>query len=104
MNLPSSARVLFMFIASLGVAACGAADATSSGGAQSEPPEVSREIAVRTARSDAAMHFQALAVAATDAHQTGPYWVVELRTQSGMGLRYAISRHDGSIRQRSSFQ
>jgi hypothetical protein len=104
MNLPSPARALLFSLVSLGVAACGAAEATSRGSAQSEPPEVSRELAVNTARSDAARHFQVISVADTAAHQAGPYWVVELRTQSGRGLRYAISRQDGSIRQRASFQ
>lgn len=104
MHLPSPARALFFLLFSLGIPACGAAEATSRGSAQSEPPEVSRELAVNTARSDAASHFQVLSVADTAAHQAGPYWVVELRTPSGRGLRYAISRQDGSIRQRASFQ
>jgi hypothetical protein len=104
MNLPSPARALSFFLFSLGVSACGAAEATSRGPAPSEPPEVSRELAVDMARSDAARHFQVLSVVDTAAHQAGRYWVVELRTQSGRGLRYAISRQDGSIRQRASFQ
>ena len=104
MHLPSPARALLFFLFSLGLPACGAAGPTSGGSAQSEPAEVSRELAVNTARSDAASHFQALSVAEAAAHQAGPYWVVELRTQSGRGLRYAISRQDGSIRQRASFQ
>ncbi len=104
MHLPSPAHALFALLLSLGITACGGAEATSRGSAQSEPPEVSREIAVTTARSDAARHFQASSVAKTVAHQAGPYWVVELWTPSGRGLRYAISRQDGSIRQRASFQ
>ena len=104
MHLPSPAHALFAVLISLGITACGGAEATSRGSAQSEPPEVSRELAVDTARSDAARHFQALSVAEAVAHQTGHYWVVELRTRSGSGLRYAISRQDGSIRQRASFQ
>jgi hypothetical protein len=103
MNLYSPAQALIIVL-SLGLAACGAAEATSAGATEAAPAEVSRERAVNTARSDAATHFQALSVAATDAHQTGPYWVVELRTQNGTGLRYAISRQDGSIRQRATFQ
>lgn len=86
------------------LAACGAAEATSAGAPQAEPAEVSREVAVKTAQSDAATHFQAPSVNATNARRTGPYWVVELRTPNGTGLRYAISRQDGSIRQRDSFQ
>jgi hypothetical protein len=101
MNLPSPARALLIFL-SLGVASCGAALPDSP--ASTEPAEVSRELAVSTARSDAATHFQALSVEETAARQAGSYWVIELRTGSGMGLRYAISRQDGSIRQRASFQ
>jgi hypothetical protein len=104
MKHPSSAHVLLISFFSLGLAACGAAEATSGGATQAAPAEVSRERAVSTARSDAATHFQALSTAATAARQTGPYWVIELRTPNGTGLRYAISRQDGSIRQRDSFQ
>jgi hypothetical protein len=104
MNLHSPAHALFFALLSLGTAACGATAATSASSVQSEPPEVSRDYAVNTARSDAATHFEAPSVAKTVAHQTGPYWVVELWTPSGRGLRYAISRQDGSIRQRASFQ
>jgi hypothetical protein len=104
MKHPSSTQSLLIFVFSLALTACGAAGSTSGAATRAEPAEVSRELAVNTARSDAARHFQALSVAATDAHQTGPYWVVELRTPSGAGMRYAISRQDGSIRQRDSFQ
>jgi len=104
MNLPNPAHVLLLLTLALGVAACGAADATSAGPAEPTHAEVSRELAVTTARADAAAHFQALATSATAAHQTGPFWIVELRTASGTGLRYAISRQDGSIRQRANFQ
>ncbi len=104
MNLRSSAHVLLLVTLSLGLAACSAADATSAGPAEPAHAEVSRELAVTTARADAAAHFQALSTSATAAHQTGPFWIVELRTASGAGLRYAISRQDGSIRQRASFQ
>src|SRR4051812_24050304 len=104
MKLPSSANVLLIFVISLGLAACGGTGAGAAGASQAAPAEVSRERAVDTARSDAATHFQALSTAATGAQQTGPYWVIELRTPNGTGLRYAISRQDGSIRQRDSFQ
>ncbi len=104
MKHPSPAQALLIFVFSLGPAGCGAAGAAAADATRAEPAEVSRELAVNTARSDAARHFQATSVAATDAHQTGPYWVVELRTANGTGLRYAISRQDGSIRQRDSFQ
>ena len=104
MKYPSRASTLLVFLISIGLAACGGVDGNSAGATQAEPAEVSRELAVNTARSDAATHFQAPSTAATGARQTGPYWVIELRTPNGAGLRYAISRVDGSIRQRDSFQ
>jgi hypothetical protein len=106
MKHPSSAQALLIFFFSLvspALAGCGA-EATSAGAAHAEPAEVSRESAVNTARSDAATHFLATSVASADAHMTGPYWVVDLRTANGVGLRYAISRQDGSIRQRGNVQ
>ncbi len=104
MKYPSRSSTLLVVVFSLGLAACGGAEASSAGATQAEPAEVSRELAVNTARSDAATHFQAISTSATAARQTGPYWVIELRTPNGTGLRYAISRVDGSIRQRDSFQ
>jgi hypothetical protein len=104
MKHPSSAQVVLISLFSVVLSACGAAEATSAGAVQAAPAEVSREVAVKTAQSDAATHFLAPSVNATKAQRTGPYWVVELRTPSGSGLRYAISRQDGSIRQRDSFQ
>ena len=106
MKHPSPARALLIFVFSLvspALAGCGA-EATSAGAAHAEPAEVSRESAVNTARSDAATHFQVTSLASADAHRTGPYWVVDLRTANGVGLRYAISRQDGSIRQRGNVQ
>lgn len=106
MKHPSPARHLLIFVFCLvspALLGCGA-EATSVGAAHAEPAEVSRESAVNTARSDAATHFQATSLALTEAHRTGPYWVIDLRTANGVGLRYAISRQDGSIRQRGNVQ
>ncbi|MEP7125223.1 MAG: hypothetical protein ABJE95_30110 [Byssovorax sp.] len=106
MKHPSSAQALLIFVFALvspALTGCGAG-ATSGEPAVARPAEVSRESAVNTARSDAATHFLATSLASTEAHLTGPYWVVDLRTASGVGLRYAISRQDGSIRQRGNVQ
>jgi hypothetical protein len=88
------------------VAGCGAspgAPSTQASQAQAST-EVTRAVAIHTARSDAAMRFQNTGNAHIAAHRLGAFWVVELRGPSGAGLRYAISVHDGSIRQRNVFQ
>ncbi len=66
--------------------------------------EVTRDAAIRMARSDAAARFGSDWVATVAAQNLGRFWVVELRAQSGAGVRYAISTNDGSIRERSVFQ
>ncbi len=73
---------------------------------QAELPtaEVGRNGAIAAAKSDAALRFAHLQITTINAHTNGPYWVVELKNADGAGLRYAISRTDGSIRQRSVFQ
>ena len=64
--------------------------------------EITRDVAVRTARSDAAARFRELGgFSFVDAQPFGRFWVVELHASNGQGLRYAISRSDGTIRQRS---
>jgi hypothetical protein len=83
-------------------------------GCEAEPPprapapsaaadvEITRDVAVRTARADASVRFRDLGgFSFIDAQPFGRYWVVELHTRDGQGLRYAISKSDGSIRQRS---
>jgi hypothetical protein len=68
------------------------------------PVEINREVAIRTARTDAQTRYGDGWIAWVDATQLGRYWVVELRAAGGKGMRYAISTSDGSIRQRSIFQ
>jgi hypothetical protein len=83
-------------------------------GCETEPPprapvpadtadvEVTRDVAVRTARADASLRFRDLGgFSFIDAQPYGRYWVVELHARTGQGVRYAIAKSDGSIRQRS---
>jgi len=104
MNLPHSARILLAAALALDLSACASSSSSPAPPADAARAGVTREMAVNTARSDAAVHFQAPSVSHVAAQPMGTYWLVELRTPSGEGLRYAISRQDGSIRQRSSFQ
>jgi hypothetical protein len=82
-------------------------------GCEAEPPprapapsaaevEITRDVAVRTARADASARFREIGgFSFINAQPFGRYWVVELHAANGQGLRYAISKNDGSIRQRS---
>jgi starvation-inducible outer membrane lipoprotein len=72
--------------------------------ASAEVAQVTRDAAIRTARSDATVRFGGNWITYVDAQNLGRYWVVELRAQSGAGVRYAISTNDGSIRERNLFQ
>jgi hypothetical protein len=103
MKLSHLVRSVVALPFALHLAACAATSASSEGSAAT-PAEISQREAVSRARSDAAARFQTLAVASTVAQQAGSYWVVELRDPSGAGVHYAISRQDGSIRERRSFQ
>lgn len=67
------------------------------------PAEISRDAAVAEARRDAAFHFQEAPLSAVVASRMGRYWVVELRTQGGRGLHYAIAT-DGAIRERRTIE
>lgn len=69
-----------------------------------EPPEITRDVAVDTARRDVATRFRDLGVSFVNVQQVGRFWVVEFRGPSGRGLHYAISRNDGSIRERTVVQ
>lgn len=70
--------------------------------ASADDVEVTRDIAVRTAQADASFRFREIGgIAFVNAHQLGRFWVVELHASNGHELRYAISRNDGTIRQRS---
>ena len=64
--------------------------------------EVTRDVAVRTARADASTRFRELGgFSFVNAQPFGRFWVVELHASNGQGLRYAIAKSDGTIRQRS---
>jgi hypothetical protein len=63
-----------------------------------------RTTAIQHAQRDAAFRYSELQVARVDAHRQGGFWVIELTSLNGSGLRYTISAQDGSIRQRNMFQ
>jgi hypothetical protein len=69
-----------------------------------EPPEITKDVAVAMARRDAAAHFREVGVSFVNVQQAGRFWVVELRGPGGRGVHYAISRSNGSIRERTVIQ
>lgn len=83
----------------------GAQPATAvEGRAAAEPKPVDRVQAIQSARTDASMRYRELWVADVGAQRVGLFWIVELRSPTGSGVRYAISSQDGSIRERNTFQ
>jgi hypothetical protein len=85
--------------------ACGCEAQPAAGvRAPAEAALVTRDVAIRTARSDAAARFGSNWIAYVAAQNLGRFWLVELRAESGAGVRYAISTNDGSIRERNLFQ
>ncbi len=91
---------LSMFPLALGVGGC-VGDANQP--AEAAPREISREVAVSTARRDAASTFNIVAPSGVMASRAGRYWVVDLRTPEGTGAHYAIA-DDGMIRERRMIQ
>ena len=69
-----------------------------------EPPEITKDIAVDMARRDAAARFRDLGVSFVNVQQAGRFWVVELRGPGGRGVHYAISRNNGAIKERTVVQ
>lgn len=94
-----------LFAAALLAGAAGCATTSTPAEARGEAvaPEINRNTAISLARSDASVRFRELLVADVTARRTSGYWVVELRSPTGSGLRYAIAV-DGSIRERNVFQ
>jgi hypothetical protein len=83
-------------------------------GCEAEPPrtpvaavsqedvEITRDAAVRMARADAALRFRDFGgVSFVNAAVQGKYWVIELHAANGQGLRYAIARSGGAVKERT---
>jgi hypothetical protein len=66
--------------------------------------DIDRETAIANARQDAWSTYRELAVAQVVAQRLGAFWIIELRSVTGGGVRYAISSPDGTNRQRSTIQ
>jgi len=69
-----------------------------------QAPEITRDVAVSEARRDAAVRFRDLRVSFVNVQPVGKFWVIELRDPVGRGVRYGISRNDGSIRERTTLE
>jgi hypothetical protein len=91
----------------LGGCAASNANADADGRATTQSPvvrEMNRADAIASARQDALRNYGAGWASHADARYQGGFWVVELQATSGYRLRYAISAHDGTIRERSMVQ
>ena len=67
-------------------------------------PELTRDAAVSMARRDAAARFSGLRVSFVNVQPIGKFWVIGLRDPVGRGVRYGISKYDGSIRERTTLE
>lgn len=96
-----------LFLASTLALAVGCAPpkpASNTAEAPAQREAVTRNTAIQNAQRDAAFRYAEVQVARVEAHKQGAFWVVELMSPTGSGLRYTISAHDGSIRGRNTFQ
>ena len=83
--------------------ACGCEEtpAPQAPGGEAQAQEITRSTAVDMARRDAALRFSQLRVSSVNAQPVGKFWLMELRDPEGRGVRYGISKYDGSIRERT---
>jgi hypothetical protein len=86
------------------IGGCAASNADAEGRAPTVVRELNREDAIASARQDALRNYGAGWGSRADASYQGGFWVIELHATSGYRLRYAISAHDGTIRERSMMQ
>jgi hypothetical protein len=98
----TSTLILASLLTAAVICGCEAAPAPQTP-AEPQAPDMTRDLAIRMARSDASARFGNGWISWVDAQKLGRYWVVELRSASGQGLRYAIS-NDGAIKARDTLQ
>ncbi len=105
-NLRHLAGLVFALLTAAGLAGCDAQKPQPQAPAAASPSSegVTRTTAIQNAQRDAAYRYSELPIARVDARRQGGFWVVELTTYTGPGLRYTISALDGSIRGRNMFQ
>ncbi len=96
--------LLFSLLAAAGLAGCDAQKPQPQVPAAASQDGVTRTAAIQNAQRDAAFRYAELPIARVDARRLGGFWVVELTSNTGPGLRYTISALDGSIRERNMFQ
>lgn len=103
-NPRSTVGIATFLFAVAAVSGCDAPKPHPATAVEAQPSELSKSAAIQNAQRDAAYRFADVQVAHVDARRQGGFWVVELMSTSGAGLRYTISALDGSIRQRNTFQ
>jgi hypothetical protein len=88
----------------VGLSGCDAQKPQPAAPSHAQQESVTRTAAIQNAQTDAAFRYAEVQVARVEARRQGGYWVVELTSPTGSGLRYTISALDGSIRERNTFQ
>ena len=98
-----SLTLLLSLLAASALPGCAAGGAPEAS-APSTPRGLNRADAIASARQDAASNYGDGWGGDAQAQLAGGYWLIELHAKTGYRLRYAISAHDGSIRERSMTQ
>jgi hypothetical protein len=104
-NLRRSPLALALVLSAAALAGCEPQKpAVTAAPAPVQQEGLDRTAAIQHAQRDAAFRYAEVQIAHIDARRQGGFWVVELTSPTGSGLRYTISAQDGSIRQRNLFQ
>lgn len=96
--------VSLLALAAVPLAGCDAPKPQAQAPVAAASDSITRQSAIQSAERDARFRYAELAISRVDARRLGAFWVVELTSQTGSGLRYTISANDGSIRERNTFQ
>jgi hypothetical protein len=108
MNPKKTSPTFVLVLVAACAAALGGCASPSATAEEARTPATARELnradAIASAREDALRSYGGGWDAQADARYQGGYWLVELQARTGYRLRYAISAHDGSIRERNMVQ
>ena len=96
--------MVLSLVLSIALSACAAAKTPDAGPQAAVARDMNRSEAIASARRDASRTYGSGSGPLIDAQYRNGFWVVELLASTGATLHYAISAHDGSIRERAMLQ
>lgn len=99
-----SLPLVLSLLGALALGGCASTDVQTGAASPAAQRELNRADAIASARQDASVSYGKGWDGHANAHLAGGFWIVELHAASGYRLRYAISAHDGSIRERAMIQ